>query len=68
MELNDIEINVGEFIYFQGLYIFRNEYAYLVFKSLDSEEYFGSVLFFNDNFYCVETVSDLRSYKVNDFI
>ena len=68
MDLDDIQIEIGEFVYIDGLYLFRNEHAYLVFKSVNSSEYFGSILYFNKQYYCVETLTDLRSYKKEDFI
>ena len=68
MDLSDLEINIGEFVYTEGIYIFRNDHAYLVFKPLDENEHFGSILFFNEQYYCVETLMDLRSYTVEDFL
>ena len=68
MDLDTIEIEIGEFIYVNGIYMYRNEHAYLVFKRIDSDEFFGSVLYFNEQYFSVETLLDLRSYKVEDFI
>lgn len=67
MDLSDISLETNELIFIDGIYVYRNEYAYLIFKRCTSEPCQESSLFFNEEFYCVKTVQDLRSYKTEDF-
>lgn len=67
MDLSNVFLETNELIFIDGIYIYRNEYAYLIFKRCISEPCQESSLFFNGAFYCVKTVQDLRSYKTEDF-
>lgn len=68
MELEDQVIEIGELVQFDQLFIYRNEYAYLIFRRYENTEYFGNLILINGIYYCAETVEDLRSYKIEDFI
>ncbi len=68
MQLNDIIIDIGEMVWIDPIYVFRNEYAYLILKQYDDSTHSDTVLLIDDEYYCVETVEDLRSYKLDDFL
>lgn len=68
MDLNDLNIDVGEFIFIGDFCIYRNDYAYIVFTlSKSNDDSSNNYLLINDNYYRVTTVEDLRTYRLDDF-
>lgn len=68
MVLDNLNINVGELVCFENIAIYRNDFAYIVFKlSMENDETSSNCLLINDNYYLVTTIEDLRTYKLEDF-
>lgn len=68
MDLDKLEIDVGELVYLEDVCILRNEYAFIVFKLAKPNEITGvNCILINDKYYYVKTIEDLRTYKLEDF-
>jgi hypothetical protein len=67
MELGELELEVGESIIVDYLYIHRNEHAYLILRQRNELEDNDNALFINDIFYRLYYVEDLSTYKLSDF-
>ncbi len=67
MELNNIEMEVGETISISDIFIFRNEYAYIILRPLGEIEAIDNALLINDEFYKAVTVEDISHYSDDDF-
>ncbi len=67
MELDELELEVGESIIVDNLYIHRNEHAYLILRQCNELEENDNALFINDIFYRLYYVENLNTYKLSDF-
>lgn len=68
MGLDKLNVNIGELVYLSDVAIYRNDYAYIVFKlSKEEDEFIYNYLLINGDYYRVTTVEDLRTYKLEDF-
>ena len=68
MDLDNLNVDIGELICSGDICIYRNEYAYIIFKlARSTNEVSGNCLLINGDYYTVKTVEDLRTYSSNDF-
>ncbi len=67
MELDNIEMEVGETISVGEIYIFRNEHAYIILRPLGEIEATDNALLIDNEFYKAVTVEDISHYSDEDF-
>ncbi len=67
MELDDILMDDGEIIEIDGVFIYKNDYAYIIISNFSCSALPSVSLYINNSYYKCFTIDSLSGYSLSDF-
>lgn len=67
MELDELELMIGESMIIDHFYIHRNEHAYIILRECIDSEGIDNALCIQNVFYRMYCVENLETYQLSDF-